>query len=83
MYFGTFDNGNRCALIVGLLSLIPQKIRQKVNASGRGATRSGRRGRRAVAAAADYPLIRHKNNFLIYEESWRGGYWAPRYLTAY
>lgn len=40
---------------------------------------SGGRGLGGKAvAAADYPPIRHKNNFLIYEESLRGGYWAPR-----
>lgn len=68
-------------MIIGSLCLIPIKIRQKVNVHpgdsglwrGRGVSGIG-----SAVAAADYPPIRHKNNFLIYEESSRAGYWAPR-----
>lgn len=59
-------------MMIGSLCLIPIKIRQKVNVHGAiavGVDVSGGRGTGRSVAAADYPPIRHKNNFLIYEES--------------
>lgn len=73
-------------MIIGSLCLIPIKIRQKVNVhpgdSGWVLGGGGLSGIGSAVAAADYPPIRHKNNFLIYEESSRGGYRAPRLLAA-